>query len=87
MRRRSSDRTASETEALTYASPHLALLLTSNASLASRGKCLRGHTRHLTDLGVIVAKKIARNFNVADAGTHYCTKDVLHEFDKKLRNA
>ena len=41
----------------------------------------------LTDLGVIVAKKIARNFNVADAGTHYCTKDVLHEFDKKLRNA
>ena len=46
-----------------------------------------GHTRHLTDLGVIVAKKIARDFNVADAGTHYCTKDVLHAFDKKLRNA
>ena len=66
------------------------LRIASDAASAKRAlHILRrlGHTRHLTDLGVIVAKKIARNFNVADAGTHYCTKDVLHEFDKKLRNA
>ena len=45
-----------------------------------------GHTRHLTELDVIKAMKISREFNVADAGTHYCTKDVFLAFDKKLRN-
>ena len=65
------------------------LRIASDAASAKRAlHILRrlGHTRHLTDLGVIVAKKIARTFNVADAGMHYCTKDVLHAFDKKLRN-
>jgi len=43
-------------------------------------------TRHLTDQGVIAAIKIARDLNVADAGTHYCTKEVIMAFDKALRN-
>ena len=65
------------------------LRIASDAASAKRALFILrrlGHTRHLTELDVIKAKKIARAFNVADAGTHYCTKDVFLAFDKKLRN-
>ena len=44
------------------------------------------HTRHITDLEIIVAVKVMRDLNLADIGTHYCTRDILDYFRYKTRN-
>ena len=65
------------------------LRIASDAASAKRAlHILRrlGHTRHLTDLEVVKAMKISRTLNVADVGTHYCTKEIFQAFDKLLRN-
>ena len=43
-----------------------------------------GHSRHLTDLGIIKALKIDRDINLADCGTHYCTTTEMQYFLKRV---
>jgi hypothetical protein len=46
-----------------------------------------GHTRYLTDQGAIQGLKVDRELNLADVGTHYCSREVLAYFEPQLRGA
>ena len=46
-----------------------------------------GHSRYLTDLGLILGAKIPRELNLADIGTHYCTREILSRFFDKCHGA
>ena len=66
------------------------LRIASDAASAKRAlHILRrlGHTRHLVDLGEIIAGQIPRDLNVADLGTHYSTSAILKAFKKWCRGA
>ena len=44
-----------------------------------------GHTRYLTDMGKIKGLKMDRSLNIADAGTHYITRDEMAYVEPRLR--
>jgi hypothetical protein len=46
-----------------------------------------GHTRYLTDQGAIKGLKVDRELNLADVGTHYCSREVMAYFEAQLRGA
>ena len=43
------------------------------------------HTRYLTTQGRVRGIKVKRDYNYADAGTHYLAKPVAAVFDKAFR--
>ena len=64
------------------------LRIAADAASAKRGLHIArrvAHTRYLTNRGRVRGLKVQRDYNYADAGTHYLSKNVAAVFDRAFR--